>query len=87
MLILTKKTPIGLFTSSLGVSRESDDRGSDNGLLSIRNESVTLTYVLAKELVRANIVPDSIEVTDTNDVAPYFEGLDYELQSNGAFTI
>lgn len=82
----TKKTPIGLFTSSLQVSRENDDHGSDSGLFNVRNESVTLTDLTPKQLLRANIVPGSITVTDANDVVPYFEGLDYELQSNGAFT-
>ena len=82
----TKKTLIGQFTSSLQISRENDDRGSDSGLFNVRNESVTLTDLTPRQLQRPNIVPGSIAVTDANDAVPYFEGLDYDLQSNGAFT-
>ena len=81
-----KKTPIGLFTSTLQASRENEDQGQASGLFNVRNELVTLTDFNFSQLQRANIVPGSIRVTDANDIFTYVEGLDYILQPNGAFT-
>jgi len=86
-----KKTPIGLFYSSLQAGRESEDQAHTGGLFNVRNESVTLTGVTPMQLLRANIVPDSIHVTDDNDVITYIKrdvgdpDGDYILQRNGAF--
>jgi hypothetical protein len=81
-----KKTAIGLFNSSLQASRQTEDQSQTGGLFNVRNESVTLTDWNYTQLPRANIVRDSIRVTDANDVFTYVEGVDYILQLNGAFT-
>jgi opacity protein-like surface antigen len=80
-----KKTPIGLFTSSLQASRETEDQAQSSGLFNVRNEQVTLTGTKYEKLQRPNIVPGSIQVTDANDVIVY-DPNEYILQPDGAFT-
>ena len=82
-----KRTPIGMYTSTLNLGRERETRTSQGGQRFNQDRSVTLngtTYVL---LTSSNIVDTSIVVTDTNNTLPaYIRDTDYKIRKTGQIT-
>ncbi len=81
-----KKTPIGQYTSGLGIGTDVETQESDSGQLGVRDEPVVLSGVTPQRLRSPNIVPGSVVVTDANNAVRFIEGVDYRLQSFGDFT-
>ncbi|MEI7835912.1 MAG: hypothetical protein WCK05_05820, partial [Planctomycetota bacterium] len=81
-----KKTLIGLYNSSLNLYREEEKQQSSTGSILIQRQPITLPDDYSwVQLSRPNVI-GSILVIDSVTDLPYFEGTDYELQLNGAFT-
>lgn len=81
-----KKTPIGQYTSGLGIGTDMETQESDSGQLGVRDEPVVLAGITPQRLRSPNIVPGSVVVTDVNNAVRYIEGVDYRLQKFGDFT-
>ena len=81
-----KETPVGIYTSTLIASRRHEEEDSDAGILTVRDEAVTLVGTGGVRLSRPNISPGSIVVTDLSNAFTYVEGFDYRLGRLGSFT-
>lgn len=81
-----KKTPVGQYTSGLGIGTDVETQESDSGRLGVRDEPVVLSGVTPQRLRSPNILPGSIVVTDANNAVRFIEGVDYRLQQFGDFT-
>lgn len=81
-----KKTPVGQYTSGLGVGTDLETQESESGQLAVRDEAVVLAGVTPQRLNEPNIVAGSVAVTDANNAVRFIEGIDYRLQQIGEFT-
>lgn len=82
-----KRTPIGLYKSSLNLSREYVSEEFSGGIRNIRGESIVLTGIVPVQLRQLNILPGSIVVWNaTRTGLPFIEGFDYTISTLGAAT-
>ncbi|MCG3180779.1 MAG: hypothetical protein BIFFINMI_03142 [Phycisphaerae bacterium] len=81
-----KKTPIGPYTSqlSLGWQREQEQNAGSTRV--VRDESHTLDDVTFTQLMQANVISGTVQVTNADHTQTYVLDSDYELQTTGAFT-
>jgi len=78
-----RNNPYGVLTAELGLASDSERTRGDNGLRSVRNESGTFRDPLPLYLVRSNVVPTSILVTDPTGRIIYLGGIDYTIVRTG----
>ena len=82
-----KKTPIGRYTSSLGLGRTRETRTSESDQIFNQDQSVKLTGLAFSFLSSSNVVNSSIVVTDNNNTLPaYVLGVDYQIRKTGQIT-
>ncbi len=81
-----KRTPVGRYSSSLGVGVDQETQTSESGELGVRDEAVVLAGVTPQRLREPNIVPGTVIVTDISNAVTFIEGIDYRLQDIGRFT-
>lgn len=83
-----KKTPIGLYTSTLHLGRQRQAEISSQGDERFNQDrSVTLNGLAFSFLSSDNVVDSSIVVTDNNNTQPaYIRGVDYQIRKTGQIT-
>ncbi len=74
-----RNNPYGVLTAELGLASDSERTRGDNGLRAVRNESGTFRDPLPLYLVRPNVVPTSVLVTDPTGRTIYLGGVDYTI--------
>lgn len=81
-----KYTPIGRYTSTLGIGTDREKQTTESGQLSVIDEVHVLAGVTPQQLHEPNVVPGSVVVTDSTNTVTYIEGLDYRIQDFGQFS-
>jgi len=81
-----KKTPIGVYTSSLRVGREQEKRTSETGQRFTQDQQVTLTGLTFATLSSSNVIDSSIVVTNSDNTFVYIRGVDYIIRRTGQVT-
>ncbi len=75
----TRSNPFGRLNAELGLAVDSERTRGDNGPRAVRNESGTFREPLPLFLVKPNVIPTSILVTDLTGRQIYRPGLDYTI--------
>ncbi len=78
--------PFGRLTIGLGVNYDLEDQKGTLNLVSVRDESLTMTGVTTVTLARDFALASSVKVTNTARTQTFIEGLDYELIVIGSQT-
>ena len=81
-----KQTPIGEYVSSMLLGLEDTKQTTATGQKPILNESHTLTGIAFVQLSQPGILTGTLVVTSVDHTKVYVEGVDYVLQTIGAFT-
>jgi hypothetical protein len=81
-----KETPIGLYVSTLLLGLEDTKQTTANGVRPILNEPVTLTGITFVKLSQPGVVSGTLVVTSVDHTKTYIVGVDYTVQTLGAFT-
>jgi hypothetical protein len=81
-----KKTPLGLYTSTLLIGREHEERTSGGGARFNQDQSVVLTGLGWTFLSSNNVIDASIVVTNTDNTFIYVLDVDYEIRKTGQIT-
>lgn len=79
-----RKIPIGTLSMFNGYSYRIEDNDIDADSSQILNESHLLTGTTPEFLIRTNIDPSTVIVTDSSKTVTYVEGIDYILNVVGA---
>lgn len=81
-----KQTPIGLYSSDLTLGLEFQSEAFEGGFRNIADENLVLTGVSFQQLSQPNVQTGTVVVMDATNTITYVEGVDYVLQTDGAFT-
>jgi hypothetical protein len=77
----TKKVPLGVLGLSLGTSYDHRNNDSQAEAVEVLDEPHTFSDPLGIVVVRTNIDPKSVQLTDTSRVRVYQQGIDYTVRS------
>ncbi len=81
-----KETPIGQYVSSMLLGLEDTKQTTATGQMPILNEPHTLTGIAFVQLSQPDILAGTLVITSVDHTKTYLEGVDYVVQTIGAFT-